>query len=1026
MKKFLLLTVLFAITWVYGYAQQRSEAEAAAIAKAFMQNNGYDFNITKSTSPAKIRAKKAGEITPYYIFNDTQKGGFVIVGGQEAMSDILAYSNEDCFDVNDMPPAAAEWLEAYSQSAIIAADEPEKSKAEKRAAAKAFVDSKFSLRQNVEPLLGEIKYNQGSPYNKKCPTLKVLEGGKVKTGKAVTGCTQTAMAMLMRYWRWPERPRGSKEYTFDYKYSETVKKQMTLSVNFDSVAPYNWDLMLPRYEGHTYTNEQADEIATLMLHCGISNGAGYGLGGTGAALRPQGLVDYFYYANDWIGDNFGNYKDRGTTGYNEYRAMFADELSQGRPIWAAGSNVENTGAHSYIIDGYDLNGLFHFNLGWNGGSNGWYEVAPTPQAPYGCGMYFYRHIHPEGRLTPTSPMRNVVVEAALGEFNEQTTNILSTFKSLDSDSKYGESMICILTADTEDEAEEHIAGLSGIQGVLVDRCDTVIGRISTSSVTAAYNEHYNANAPANIDIDAMFSSANTMSVSVASYFANDIENANYRYVFVYTEDNVKIDGTTYNYYARGTYPNNQGYENSVPASIEKDKEYIFKQEIPVPASITNINNTKLIVMMVDANSGAIANANFIDLKQVSIWRENQKPAFFNAGKLLNETSSLDTYFFDEEAKRMPVPVRLNNPLYEPMEVEVSAEILELGENASVQLGETAGGTTATYSLAPNVVDSTMMLYLNINDEFQSSQSTVKLSVKYKGNAIAEQTIYFDFIETANGINPFTVRIKGTLEELVPKAAIDTMKTITVAGRLSGKDISFLRDSLNVKTIDLSKAHIVEGPGTYYGDYTTENDIIGVRMFYNIDAGTIILPNSAIEIGNYAFYQNSRLTKVVIGNNVSLVGSYAFSGCSALERITIPASIVELGRNAFKGCPIVCVICESETPAKLGSKVFDGANLAAATLVVPTEAAIAKYKAQKQWGDFGTIMTYDQYLTSITPATEEAEVTVADGKIIVSDDAEVAIYTFTGKQVAAGKAGEYSLPAGNYIVKVGNKAVKVRL
>ena len=1017
--------MLMAVTWIYGYSQQRTEAEAAAIAKAFMQNNGYDFKITKSTTPAKIRAKKAGEITPYYIFNDTQKGGFVIVGGQEAMSDILAYSDEDCFDMDDMPPSAAEWLEAYSQSAIIAADEPEKSKAEKRAAAKAFAESNFTLRQNVEPLLGEIKYNQGTPYNKKCPTLKVMEGGKMKTGKAVTGCTQTAMAMLMRYWKWPERPRGSKTYTFNYDYTETTTRQMTLSVNFDSVAPYRWDLMLPRYEGHTYTTEQADAIAILMYHCGISNGAGYGLGGTGAALRPQGLVDYFYYANDWEGDNFGNYKDK-PNGFTEYRAMLADELSQGRPIWAAGSNVENTGAHSYIVDGYDLNGLFHFNLGWNGGSNGYYEVAPTPQAPYGCGMYFYKHIHPEGRLTPSSPVRNVVIEAGLGEFNEQTTNISSTLKTLTGSNKFAESLICIVTADTEDEAENHLEGLSTIQGVLLDRADTITGRISAGTVQPQYSERFNIDAPANLDIDAMFASKNSMKVSVASYFANDMENTNYRYAFVYTEDNVKIDGVSYNDVAKGMYPNRMGYENSVPTSVEKDKEYIFEQEIPFPESIENINNTTLIVLMVNADNGTIVNATKVDLEQVNAWREKQKPAFYNEGRLLASSSKLDTYFFDEEAKRMPVPVRINNPLYEPMEVELTAEVLELGENATVQLGETAGSTTITYELAPLTVDSTMMLYLNINDEFKSSTSTVKLSVKYEGNLIADQTVNFDFIETANGINPFTVRVKGTLEELVPKTAIDTITTITVTGRLSGKDISFLRDSLKANVINLSGASIVEGPGIYYGDYTTEDNIIGVRMFYNIDAGTIIMPNTAVEIGNYAFYQNTKLTKAVIGSNTTLIGSYAFSGCSALERITIPASVTELGRNAFKNCPIVCVICESETPAKLGSKVFDGADLANATLVVPNEAAIEAYKAQKQWKDFGNIISYDQYLTAIAPVTEEVEITVADGKIIVAEDAEVAIYTFAGKQVATGKAGEYALPAGNYIVKVGNKAIKVRL
>ena len=146
----------------------------------------------------------------------------------------------------------------------------------------------------------------------------------------------------------------------------------------------------------------------------------------------------------------------------------------------------------------------------------------------------------------------------------------------------------------------------------------------------------------------------------------------------------------------------------------------------------------------------------------------------------------------------------------------------------------------------------------------------------------------------------------------------------------------------------------------------------------------------------------------------------------MERVTIPASVTEIGRNAFKGCPLVCVVCEGETPATLSSKVFDGADLANATLVVPNEAAVASYKAAKQWKDFGSIITYDNYLTSIAPVTEEAGVSVKDGKIIVADGAKVAIYTFAGKLAAAGTAGEYALPAGNYIVKVGNTAVKVRV
>ncbi len=1031
MKKFLLSLLLLAGALLPTTAQQRSEAEAEAIAKAFMQNNGYDFKITKSAKVNKIRTDKEAEITPYYIFNDTEKGGYVIVGGQEGMSDILAYSDENCFDMDDMPPAAKMWLEMYAASAKQAADYPEQSMAEKKAAAKAFRASGFTRRQNVFPLLGEIKYNQGDPYNRMCPTLTVFEGGKKKIGRAVTGCTNTAMAMLMRYWKWPIRPNGQKSYTFSYDYTESESKSMTISINFDEEPEYDWDNMLPRYEGFTYNNDQANAIARLMYHCGISNQASYSLGGTGAALRPQGLVDFFGYEKDYVSDSYSNYK---TKGDDAYREMLANELSQGRPIWAAGSNEERTGAHSYICDGFDLNGLFHFNLGWNGGSNGYYEVAPVPKAPYAHGMYFFRNIHPKGRHTPSHPQRRVVMEAGLGDWNTQGKNIISAWKGLVSNSKYGESIIPIATADTEEEAENYLPGLSGItDGLLLDRCDTlaksITGKaISQTAMTNAYKVRYNTVSPACIDVDAMHSSDSTMAVTVYSEFYNAHSNADFRLAFVYTEDNVKIDGVTYNYIARGMYPDRNGYEGSLPATIEYDTEYIFEKEIPLPSSISNIDNAILVAMLIDGKTGTILNANTVDLRQVNTWRANQKPAFYNEGKVLEDSTSTTVYGFDEEKSRMPFPVRLKNPLYEQMPVEVTAEATELADNAQIQLGETAGETAQAYKLTPNTVDSTMMLYLNITDKLKSSKSSVKLTVKYNGNLIATQFVNFDFIESeVEGINAYTVRITGSLNQLVADATQDTLTTITLGGRLCGSDFIYLRDSVNAKYIDLSKADVVAGGEAYYSDYVTEDNTVSIRLLAGLDyAETIILPETATEISNYALYQNKRLSKVVIGDSVKTIGNYAFCGCEVLERITIPASVTSIGRQAFKKCPIVCMICESEIPAEIGSKAFDGVDFANATLVVPSTAAVEAYKAAKVWQDFGTIISYDQYLTNIAPVTDEAGVAVQDGKIVVTEDAEVAIYTFAGKQVASGKAGTYALPAGNYIVKVGKNAVKVRL
>lgn len=994
MKK-LLLSIALLSAAILSIAQQRTEAEAAAIAKAFMQNNGYDFNITKSTTPAKMRAKKAGEIVPYYIFNDTRKGGFVIVGGQEAMSDILAYSNEDCFDSNNIPPVAAGWLEVYTQCALAAADNPEKSMAEKKAAAKAYTKSNFSQRQNVEPLLGEIKYNQGAPYNIACPMLETSYGGK---SRALTGCTQTAQAMIMRYWKYPERPTGNKSYTFSRP--DAANQHMTLSIDFDKEKPYDWDNMLPRYEGHSYTDEQADAIARLMYHCGIANDAEYGLSVTLAAINYNGLVKYFGYADDIVIDSYTYYKNK-TNGDNEFRASLINEISQMRPILAGGWNADYNGSHYYVIDGYDINNLLHFNLGWNGSSNGYYEVVPVPQVPYGYNMYVCRHIHPKGRLTPTSPIRRVVVEAALGDFNEQTDNIKSTLKSLDSDKKYGESLICIATANNEKEAENHLKGLGKIQGVLIDRCDTLTSLISTSSVEQVYKKRINTDAPANIDIDAVFTAEDSMKVSVASLFSNSLENTNYRYQFVYTEDNVKIDGTTYNYVARGRYPNSKGYENSVPAKVEKDKEYIFEQVIPIPTTINDINATTLIALMIDATSGEVVNANTLDLKQINTWREKQKPSFFNNGKLVASGTTVETSSYDEKNKRMYFPVKLNNPLHESMEIELIAEDIELGENAEIQLGENAGETAVVHNLEPLAVDSTMILYLNINNEYISSESTIKLSVIYNDKVVTEQIVNFKFIETAEGVNSFTVRKAGTLQELVPETSIDTITTITVAGFLSGKDMKFLRENVTADIIDLSKANIVNSSEIYYGTNSTEKDIVGTRMFFKVNASKITLPETVTKINTYAFYNSTNLKNVIIGKDVTFIGNYA-----------------------FKGCPIECIICKRETPATISTNVFDSGTLANVTLVVPTEAAVETYKKTNIWKKFGNIISYDKFITNISTVAEGATISVKDGKITVPNDAEVAIYTIAGKLVAKGNAREYTLPTGTYIVKIGNKAIKV--
>lgn len=64
-------------------------------------------------------------------------------------------------------------------------------------AVKSELRSSNQFAEDVQPLLGDINWGQGEPYNLDCPE---MEGGR-----AVTGCAATAMAMILKYHGYPAK-----------------------------------------------------------------------------------------------------------------------------------------------------------------------------------------------------------------------------------------------------------------------------------------------------------------------------------------------------------------------------------------------------------------------------------------------------------------------------------------------------------------------------------------------------------------------------------------------------------------------------------------------------------------------------------------------------------------------------------------------------------------------------------------------------------------------------------------------------
>lgn len=334
-------------------AREISENEALLTAKAFEQS-GASIQ-TKSVGkniPVKLTYTSKGNTGTnlYYVFNCGENQGFIIVSGDDRAYDILGYSDYGTFDYESLPSNMKYWLETYENELKVLINNPEM-KTQKE------IKTSATFEPSVKPLLGNIKWDQGSPFNNMCPTLP--NGSK----KVATGCVATAMAQVMYYHQWPPKGKGEHQYI-------SSKYAFNLSANFGETN-YIWDKMTPKYNSSS-SAESKEAVATLMYHCGVALEMNYGpSSGAFSYMIPYSLTNYFNY------DKSINIHKREYYSIGEWMDIIKTELNQKRPVIYGGQSAD--GGHSFVCDGYDVNNMFHINWGWSGNSDGYFQLnALTP------------------------------------------------------------------------------------------------------------------------------------------------------------------------------------------------------------------------------------------------------------------------------------------------------------------------------------------------------------------------------------------------------------------------------------------------------------------------------------------------------------------------------------------------------------------------------------------------------------------------------------------------------------------------
>lgn len=330
-------------------AQHVTEEQAMQKAQAFMQGKVMNSANGRKGAPAKAPAmRKVAQTTEsdaLYMFNVEDNGGFVIVSGDDRTEAILGYSTEGHIDPQNMPENMNGLLKNYKEQIQAI---PANYKA---------APAEMPTHAAIAPMLDTF-WGQGEPYNLQCP--------EINGQHAVTGCVATALAQIMYYHKWPEA-YTTEIPAYDYTQSSWNNETQTWDNPNVEVLPatqFDWNNMSDVYLPNA-SEASKEAVAKLMRYCGQAFWMNYGLdeSGTNLGFYPA-LQHYFGYSDKVKIASFSYYSP------TEWDQLIYNELQYHRPVLYSSSS--SFGNHAFVCDGYDGQGYYHMNLGYEGNYNGWY------------------------------------------------------------------------------------------------------------------------------------------------------------------------------------------------------------------------------------------------------------------------------------------------------------------------------------------------------------------------------------------------------------------------------------------------------------------------------------------------------------------------------------------------------------------------------------------------------------------------------------------------------------------------------
>lgn len=456
--KFTLFFAAFILVFGSLFGKEIPINEASTVAKNFIYEH---TGIKQSTIVLSETTISNNNNNIYYVFN-IDKGGFVLVAAEDNFSPIIGYSFKNKFETENQPANLQWWLNQYVEEIEYTRENNIKANNSDlwniyNVSFAEFLKttSPNSKEVIVEPLTGEILWDQGAGWNEFCPEDADGAGGHV-----YAGCVATAMGIVMKYWEYPIAGSNSHSY-----YAGSYG---TLTANFGNTN-YMWELM--------DNNSANDYSALLLFHLGVSVDMGYSADGSGAFSFdvPYALEHYFDY------NTSAQYISKSSYSNSSWLNLLKGQLDADKPVYYSGRDDDN-GGHAFVCDGYDDTDNFHFNFGWSGISNGFYILGTDGVGGFYNDQSAVINIEPDAAYFPynTNAPNNLVAELdpELTDFTVNlsweapSTKALIGYNLYRDDEMIEEGLTTTTFSYTDDAAtpENHYYGVRAIYDEGISQC----------------------------------------------------------------------------------------------------------------------------------------------------------------------------------------------------------------------------------------------------------------------------------------------------------------------------------------------------------------------------------------------------------------------------------------------------------------------------------------------------------------------------------------------------------------------------